>query len=114
MFAQKQILAAKFGLVYNHVRCQSTSSRAGGKIDQQLLKDAAILTGIGMGTAFLLLVALSLIVMVIGRLPARFTGAAESRSTPGDEESTARDKALAAVVAVAALTNAAAPHRRGE
>ena len=96
------------------MRPKSTSSRAGGDIDQELLKEAAILTGIGMGTAFLLLVALSLIVTVIGRLSVRFIVAAESRPTTGGEESVARDKALAAVVAVTALTSAAAPHRGGE
>ena len=67
-----------------------------------------------MGTAFVLLVVLFLIIMVIGRLSARFTVAAESRSTTGDEESAARDKALAAVVAVTALTSTAAPHRRSD
>ena len=67
-----------------------------------------------MGTAFSLLVVLFLIIMVIGRLSARFTAGAESHSTTGDEESAARDKALAAVVAVTALTRAAALHRRGE
>ena len=99
--------------MYNHVRPKSTSPRAGEDIDQELLQEAAILTGIGMGTAFLLLVALSLIVMIIGRLSVRFVATAASQSTAGDEESAARDKALAAVVAVAALTSAAAPKRTG-
>ena len=100
--------------MYNHVRCKSTISWVGANIDQELLQDAAILTGIGMGTSFALLVALFLIVTVIGRLSVRFTAVAESRSATGDEDSVARDKALAAVVAVTALTSAAAPDRRSD
>lgn len=84
------------------------------EIDQQLFQEAAILTGIGMGTAFVLLVVLVVVIVFVGRISAtlerRFRKVTESGSAvSSDDEALARDKALAAVVAVTALTSGSAP-----
>ncbi len=104
-------------MVYNHGRHKATSSEA-TRIDQQLFQDAAILTGIGMGTAFVLLVVLVVVIVLAGRISAtlerRFSIATESGSAASsDDEALARDKALAAVVAVTALTSGSTPTAEG-
>ncbi len=63
-----------------------------------------------MGTAFVLLVVLVVVIVTVGRVSAaleqRFRNEAEPGSAASsDDEALARDKALAAVVAVTALTS---------
>ncbi len=104
-------------MVYNHGRHKTTTSEA-TRIDQQLWQDAAILTGIGMGTAFVLLVVLVIVIVFVGRisptLERRFRNVTESASAASSEdEALARDKALAAVVAVTALTRGSIPTAEG-
>ena len=67
-----------------------------------------------MGTAFVLLVVLLVLIVSVGRVSAaleqRFHKVTESGSAaPSDDEALARDKALAAVVAVTALTSGSMP-----
>ncbi len=71
-----------------------------------------------MGTAFVLLVVLVIVIVVIGRVSAaldqRFRKETESGSAvSSDDEALARDKALAAVVAVTALTSGSTPTTEG-
>lgn len=77
-------------------------------IDQAIVRDAAMLTAIGVGTAFSLLIVLTLIVTVVGRVLAAFPrlGGLETTSAgdagPGAAQASGeeRDKALAAAIAV--------------
>ena len=67
-----------------------------------------------MGTAFVLLVVLVIVIVCIGRFSAtlerRFRNMIGSGSAASsDDEALARDKALAAVVAVTALTSGSTP-----
>ena len=71
-------------------------------IDQELAKEAAILTGIGMGTAFSLLVLLIIIIVLIRSFSARILGG-QGVTQPPQPDPAARDKALAAAIAVTAL-----------
>ena len=71
-----------------------------------------------MGTAFVLLVVLVVVIVTVGRvspaLERRFrkvTGSGSAASS--DDEALARDKALAAVVAVTALTSGSTPTTEG-
>ncbi len=71
-----------------------------------------------MGTAFVLLVVLVVVIVFVGRVSAalerRFRYASESGSAASsDDEALARDKALAAVVAVTALTGGSTPTTEG-
>ena len=71
-----------------------------------------------MGTAFGLLVVLVVVIVFVGRVSAalerRFRNETESRSAvSSDDEALARDKALAAVVAVTALTSGSTPTAEG-
>ena len=104
--------------MYNHWRHKATSSEVRAKIDQQLFQDAAILTGIGMGTAFVLLVVLVVVIVSVGRVSAAWGRRFRNETEPGsaassDDEALARDKALAAVVAVTALTSGSTPTAEG-
>ena len=76
----------------------------GAIIDPELAEQAAILTGIGIGTAFGLLVLLIITIYFIGWIFRRFP---EASDTIADalvaEDDQYRDKALAAAIAVAAL-----------
>ena len=99
-------------------RCHKATGSEARKIDQQLFQDAAILTGIGMGTAFVLLVVLVVVIVSLGRVSAvlerRFRNVNESGSpASSDDGALARDKALAAVVAVTALTSGSTPTTEG-
>ena len=71
-----------------------------------------------MGTAFVLLVVLVVVILALGRVSATlergFRNLTESGSAaPRDDEALARDKALAAVVAVTALTSGSTPTAEG-
>ena len=71
-----------------------------------------------MGTAFVLLVVLVIVIVCIGRFSAtlerRFRNMIGSGSAASsDDEALARDKALAAVVAVTALTSGSTPTAEG-
>ena len=71
-----------------------------------------------MGTAFILLVVLVVVIISVGRVSAalerRFRSETESGSAESsDGEAQARDKALAAVVAVTALTSGSMPTAEG-
>ena len=70
-------------------------------IEQAIAEEAAILTGIGMGTAFALLILLMVVIVVVRHLSARILGRAAAQAAATEAE--ARDKALAAVIGVAAL-----------
>ena len=71
-----------------------------------------------MGTAFVLLVVLVVVIISVGRVSAalerRFRSETESASVASsDDEALTRDKALAAVVAVTALTSGSMPTAEG-
>ncbi len=70
-----------------------------------------------MGTAFVLLVVLVVVIVSVGRVSAalerRFRKVTESGSAAPSDEALARDKALAAVVAVTALTSDSTPTAEG-
>ena len=74
-------------------------------LDQHILQvcadDAAILTGIGIGTAFGLLVAMMVVILVIRLVVTRLHPGEAPGSFEGEAE--AKEKALAAVVAVTTL-----------
>ena len=81
------------------------------RIEQGLVDDAAILTAVGIATAFGMLV-LMMVVIVLGRMVSTriLAGAARraaKRAAASDAAS--RDKALAAVVAVSALLAGTSP-----
>ena len=87
-------------MVYNHPRhnpapCEETT------IDSQIAEEAAILTGIGMGTAFGLLIALMVVILLMRALSTRILARIAERAAM--ETADARDRALAGVVAVSAL-----------
>ena len=63
--------------------------------------DATILTGIGIGTAFGLLIAMMVVILAVRLITTRLLPAAAPGSSEGDAET--REKALAAVVAVTTL-----------
>ncbi len=73
--------------------------------DQAIIEEGVGLTVIGMGTAFTLLVVLMAVVMLVGRLSRVASGkvSAGVASRPDEPVADARDKALAAVVAVGAV-----------
>lgn len=77
----------------------------GTAIEQEIINEAAILTGFGIGTAFaslvLLMIAIPLIRLLSARLPNGTAGPVSI--APQDVDGVTRDKALAAVVAVTAL-----------
>ncbi len=68
-------------------------------IDQAIVEQGMKLTAIGVGTAFMLLIALTLIMYVM----AAAAGIGERRRAAAGPQSDAREKALAAVVAVNAM-----------
>ena len=68
---------------------------------QKCADDAAILTGIGIGTAFGLLVAMIVVITVARLITTHFFPTAAPGSSESEAE--ARDKAVAAVVAVTTL-----------
>ena len=86
-------------------------------IDQAVVEQGAKLTAIGMGTAFAILLLLTLVIMVMGSLAGRVSrGAAPQAAMTSDETSLeVRDRALAAVVAVSAVleNGDAANHQEG-
>ena len=75
-------------------------------MDSQLLNDAYMMTAVGFGTAIAMLILLMVVILVGGRLlkalEARSAGRAGSDEAP-PSDGPARDKALAAVVAVTAV-----------
>ena len=80
-------------------------------MDPEDVAEAITLTWIGVGTAFVVLVSLAIIIMVGSRLIALPSRISDSRrSKPAEIPEGARDKALAASVAVSALLKA----RRGD
>ena len=91
-------------------------------VDPTIAGEAATLTAIGMGTAFVVLVLLLIVISLIGVFNRRISDDAapsavvKSGSQPTQEDVEARDRALAAVLAVTALM-ASRPHatfRTGE
>ena len=71
-----------------------------------------------MGTAFVLLVVLVVVIISVGHVSAALERRFRSETASGsaassDDETLARDKALAAVVAVTALTSGPAPTAEG-
>ena len=71
-----------------------------------------------MGTAFVLLVVLLVVIVSLGRVSATLERRFGNLTEPGsaassNEEALARDKALAAVVAVTALTSGSMPTAEG-
>ena len=94
-------------MLYNHLR----QPAGGDKVDPEDVAEAITLTWIGVGTAFVVLVSLAIIILASSRLialPSRISD--WRRSKPVEIPEGARDKALAASVAVSALLKA----RRGE
>ena len=71
-------------------------------IEQKIVEEAAILTGIGVSTAIGLLVLLVVVISLTGRLGRRFLGWA-SIGASEVEHNAYRNKARAAVIAVTAL-----------
>ena len=73
--------------------------------DQTIIEEAARLTALGMGTAFALLLAMTIIITLVGRI---FRGAEvglfrKAGAAPSEPSADAQEKALAAVVAVSAM-----------
>lgn len=69
------------------------------------MEQGARLTAIGMGTASIILLLLTLVIVVVGRL-ARWglrRAAPQAVTAPGEPAPDVRDRALAAVVAVSAM-----------
>ena len=62
-----------------------------------------------MGTAFGLLILLMIIILVVAWAVGRFQGREEAQPASLDEEAEARDKALAAVIAVTAVLATTGP-----
>ena len=86
-------------------RCEET------RIEQGIAADAGILTAIGIATAFGLLVVL-MVVIALGRiLSVRILAGEAQRAAKraAEADAASRDKALAAVVGVAALLAGTAP-----
>lgn len=108
-------------MVYNHLRRESWALRGtainpdcikateaiaenagrASRVLQRCADDAGILTGIGIGTAFGLLVAMMIIILAIRLIVRLLNLGAAPDSSEGDPET--REKALAAVVAVTTL-----------
>ena len=84
-------------------------------VDPAIAKEAAILTVIGMGTAFVVLVLLLIVILLIGAFNRYISddvtppAVAESESEPDEQDAEARDRELAAALAVTALI-ASRPH----
>lgn len=72
-------------------------------MDPLVFEKALILTGIGIGTAFGLLLSLMVIISITGRLTNYFLNRSERLLT--EKENLIHDRALAAAVAVSALTS---------
>ena len=72
-------------------------------MEQVIAKEAAILTGIGAGSAFGLLVVLMVVVTVGRLLAARLVKSESGQARDEGSNSGERDKALAAVVGATAL-----------
>jgi len=73
-------------------------------VDPAIAEEAMILTAIGMGTAFIVLVLLLVVVSLIGVFNRYVSDdATDSDSKPEEEDAEARDRALAAALAVTAL-----------
>ncbi len=68
--------------------------------DQALIEEGLTLTTIGVGTAFGLLLILSVAIWLSGKF---FAPEKESSASPGELSTEGRDKALAAAIAVSAL-----------
>ena len=83
----------------------STPREKGTVIEESIAKEAAILTGIGMGTAFSLLVLLLAVITLVHLFSARILRRAAERTAAQAQEIEAqvREKALAAAIAVTAL-----------
>lgn len=107
--------------MYNHLRRESWALRGtainpdcikateaiaenagtAARVLQRCADDAGILTGIGIGTAFGLLVAMMVVILAIRFFVRRLNPGAAPDSSESDAET--REKALAAVVAVTTL-----------
>ena len=74
-------------------------------IDPDIAREAALLTRIGLGTVFALLVLLMTVTTLVHQLSARFLGDAAKTTAPqsAEAEAASHDRALAAAVAVSAL-----------
>ena len=78
-------------------------------VDPAIAKEAAILTAIGIGTAFVVLLLLLIVILLIGVLNRRISREVapapqlESDSQPDEDHADVRDRALAAALAVTAL-----------
>ncbi len=78
-------------------------------VDPAIVEEAAILTAIGIGTAFVVLLLLLIVILLIGVLNRRISGEVapapqlESGSQPDKDDADARDRALAGALAVTAL-----------
>ena len=74
-----------------------------------IAEEAAILTAIGIGTAFVVLLLLLIVILLIGVFNRRISGEVapsphlESDPQPYEDDADARDRALAAALAVTAL-----------
>ena len=98
-------LAWGWPLVYNPLHQHSAHAIEVRTIDQAVVQDGVRLTVIGMGTAFTVLLLLTLAITLVGRLVGCWSPKAtgELGSGLGGPASDARDRALAAVVAVATV-----------
>ena len=78
-------------------------------VDPAIAKEAATLTAIGIGTAFVVLLLLLIVILLIGVFNRRISGEVvpspqlESDLQPDEDDADARDRALAAALAVTAL-----------
>lgn len=78
-------------------------------VDPTIAEEAAILTAIGIGTAFVVLLLLLIVILLIGVFNRRISGEVapsphlESDPQPDEDDADARDRALAAALAVTAL-----------
>ena len=84
----------------------SILSKADGvNLDQQLIETAAMLTGLGIGTAFGLLVVLMILVFVVRQVSERVFDRSSIKATAESEAAAqeAQNKAQAAVAGVTAL-----------
>ena len=77
----------------------------GAKLDQQLIETAAMLTGLGIGTAFGLLVVLMILVFIVRQVSERVLDRSSARAAAETAASAqeAQNKAQAAVAAVTAI-----------
>ena len=81
------------------------SKVSGANLDQQLIETAAILTGLGIGTAFGLLVVLMILILIVRQFSERVLdrSSAKAAAEIAASEQEAQNKARAAVAAVTAL-----------